>query len=83
MCGVAYTSYDNFFLFLQVINYERDINKAKEGETEELVYKKIAGFNEDLTGTVHKPQILQEDEVSESGEGSSGDEGENKGQLTK
>lgn len=68
---------------MQVINYERDINKAKEGETEELVYKKIAGFNEDLTGTVHKPQILQEGEVSESGEGSSDEEGENKGQLTK
>lgn len=71
------------FVLSQVINYERDINKAKEGETEELAYKKIAGFNEDLTGTVHKPQILQEDEVSDSGEGSSDDEDENKGQLIK
>ncbi|XP_026325074.1 serine/threonine-protein kinase RIO1 isoform X2 [Hyposmocoma kahamanoa] len=62
----------------EVINYERDINKAKEGETEELVYKKIAGFNEDITGTVHKPQILLEHEVSDSGEGSSEDEVENK-----
>lgn len=70
-------------MFFQVINYERDINKAKEGETDQLAYKKIAGFNEDLTGTVHKPQILQEDEVSESGEGSSDGEDENKGQLMK
>ncbi|CAG4950658.1 unnamed protein product [Colias eurytheme] len=51
----------------EVINYERDITKAKKGDTTDLIYKKIAGFNEDLTGTVDKPDILQEDEISESG----------------
>lgn len=77
---VSYTFVTTFFL-PQVINYERDIKKAKEGETEDLAYKKIAGFNEDLTGTVHKPEILQEDDVSDSGEGSSANEDEDKGQL--
>lgn len=55
---------------LQVINYERDIKKAKEGDTADLIYKKIAGFNEDLT-TVDKPDILQEDNISEDGSESS------------
>ncbi|KAL0822716.1 hypothetical protein ABMA28_004733 [Loxostege sticticalis] len=58
----------------EVINYERDITKAKKGETDDLAYKKIAGFNEDLT-TVDKPDILQEDDISESGsESVSGEE---------
>ncbi|XP_023936391.2 serine/threonine-protein kinase RIO1 [Bicyclus anynana] len=67
----------------EVINYERDINKAKKGETGDLAYKKIAGFNDDLTGTVDKPDILQEDEISDSAsESSSNDEAdENKGKF--
>lgn len=55
----------------QVINYERDITKAKKGDTEDLIYKKIAGFNEDLSGTVDKPEILQDVEISGSGSESS------------
>ncbi|XP_041987310.1 serine/threonine-protein kinase RIO1 [Aricia agestis] len=58
----------------EVINYERDINKAKEGDTDDLAYKKIAGFNEDLTGTVDVPDILQEDKISDSDSCSSSDE---------
>ncbi|KAI5645531.1 RIO1 family domain-containing protein [Phthorimaea operculella] len=60
----------------EVINYERDISKAKTGDTEDLMYKKIAGFNENLTGTAEKPDILQEDEIlSDSGsEGSDEDD---------
>ncbi|CAG5025146.1 unnamed protein product [Parnassius apollo] len=49
----------------EVINYERDISKAKKGDTEDLTYKKIAGFNEDLTGTVDKPDILKEDNIDD------------------
>ncbi|XP_075978660.1 RIO kinase 1 [Anticarsia gemmatalis] len=61
----------------EVINYERDITKAKKGETDDLIYKKIAGFNEDLTGTADKPEILQDVDISESGSGSgSSSEGE-------
>ncbi|XP_045766216.1 serine/threonine-protein kinase RIO1 [Maniola jurtina] len=58
----------------EVINYERDINKAKKGETADLAYKKIAGFNEDLTGTVDRPDILQDDAISDSGSEKSSDE---------
>lgn len=65
---------------LQVINYEQDITKAKQGETEDLTYKKVAGFNEDLTGTAVKPEILQDVAISESGsENSSEDEGNEEG----
>ncbi|XP_022129070.2 serine/threonine-protein kinase RIO1 [Pieris rapae] len=59
----------------EVINYERDINKAKKGDTADLIYKKIAGFNEDLS-TVDKPDILQEDNISESGSGSDSENNE-------
>ncbi|KAH9644148.1 hypothetical protein HF086_010363 [Spodoptera exigua] len=48
----------------EVINYERDINKAKTGNAEELAYKKIAGFKEDLSAA-DKPEILQEDILQE------------------
>lgn len=56
-----------------MINYERDITKAKKGDTDDLAYKKIAGFNEDLTAA-NKPEILQED-ASESGSESSSEGG--------
>ncbi|KPI91740.1 Serine/threonine-protein kinase RIO1 [Papilio xuthus] len=58
----------------EVINFERDISKAKKGETDDLTYKKIAGFNEDLTGTVDKPKILQEDDVNDEDGSESGSE---------
>ncbi|CAH2981200.1 unnamed protein product [Chilo suppressalis] len=64
----------------EVIDYERDINKAKKGETEDLIYKKIAGFNENLTGTINTPEILQNDEITDSESGSESnedDEGDN------
>ncbi|KAL4713585.1 hypothetical protein ACJJTC_005070 [Scirpophaga incertulas] len=67
----------------EVLNYERDINNAKQGETENLIYKKIAGFNEDLTGTVDKPDILnnnKNDSQSES-ESSSDDENDNENET--
>lgn len=54
----------------EVINYERDISKAKKGDTEDLTYKKIAGFKEDLSGTANRPEILEEDDVSGSSDSS-------------
>ncbi|KAJ8716258.1 hypothetical protein PYW08_013543 [Mythimna loreyi] len=57
----------------EVINYERDITKAKTGDTEDLAYKKIAGFNEDLTAA-DKPEILQEVDISASGSDSGSEE---------
>ncbi|XP_013190851.1 serine/threonine-protein kinase RIO1 [Amyelois transitella] len=60
----------------EVINYERDIKKAKDGEADDLMYKKIVGFNEKL-GTVDTPEILQDNSVSDS-ESDSEEEEENK-----
>ncbi|CAH1638819.1 unnamed protein product [Spodoptera littoralis] len=66
----------------EVINYERDINNAKKGDTEDLAYKKIAGFKEDLSAA-DKPDILQdeaailqEDDVNEDEESNSESESE-------
>ncbi|XP_047993715.1 serine/threonine-protein kinase RIO1 [Leguminivora glycinivorella] len=59
----------------EVINYERDINKAKKGDTEDLAYKKIAGFNEDLS-TVNKPEILEECDFSGRGSASGSESSE-------
>ncbi|CAH1638820.1 unnamed protein product [Spodoptera littoralis] len=66
----------------EVINYERGINNAKEGDTEDLASKKIAGFKEDLSA-VDKPDILQdeaailqEDDVNEDEESNSESESE-------
>ncbi|KAG6461654.1 hypothetical protein O3G_MSEX012769 [Manduca sexta] len=67
----------------EVINYERDIKKAKEGDTDDLAYKKIAGFKEDLSGTVDKPEILQEDEISSGSEDGSDDDDEQEGSKFK
>lgn len=78
--SLTFFYYYYYYLQFQVINYERDINKAKKGETEDLIYQKIAGFNEDFTGTVDKPQILQDEDVSCSGSGSSDDEDEDDGE---
>ncbi|XP_026486787.2 serine/threonine-protein kinase RIO1 [Vanessa tameamea] len=61
----------------EVINYERDITKAKKGETADLIYKKIAGFNEDFTGTVNKPDILEDDDLSGTGSEYSSDDDDN------
>lgn len=66
----------------EVINYERDITKAKKGDTEDLAYKKIAGFNEDLTAA-EKPDILQEDEISDSGSDSGSEGSDDDEQTTK
>ncbi|XP_018335842.1 serine/threonine-protein kinase RIO1 [Agrilus planipennis] len=63
---------------IEVVDYERDINKAKAGESVELVYKTLIGLKADLSGTVEKPQILDEmkneEEIEESNEESNGSE---------
>ncbi|KAG7296364.1 hypothetical protein JYU34_021503 [Plutella xylostella] len=56
----------------EVIDFERDIKKAREGDVEDLTYQKITGLKPDLTGTTNKPDILDYDDVSESGSGEDG-----------
>ncbi|KAM3966124.1 RIO kinase 1 [Aphomia sociella] len=61
----------------EVINYERDINQAKEGETDDLMYKKIAGFNEDLTVSANTPEILQNGSGAENNSDTDSDDDSN------
>lgn len=42
----------------EVIDFERDINQAKSGQAQDLVYKTLVGLKGDLSGTVQKPEIL-------------------------
>lgn len=60
-----------------MIDFERDINKAKSGDVNDLVYKTLVGLKADLSGTVSKPEIL-EDTDDESAEDEEEEEGESK-----
>lgn len=51
------------FIRLQVVDVERDINKAKEGAGDELVYKTITGLKSDLS-IESKPVLLQNTDKS-------------------
>lgn len=57
-------------MFLQVVDFERDINLIKSGSTNDnLIYHKMVGFKEDLSGTQNKPSLLEsESEKSEASE---------------
>ncbi|XP_044255152.1 serine/threonine-protein kinase RIO1 [Tribolium madens] len=48
----------------EVIDFERDINGAKSGLVDDLVYKTLIGLKADLSGTVQHPEILDERESS-------------------
>lgn len=54
----------------EVIDIERDINKAKSGMIDDLIYKTITGLKGDLSGTVTNPEILGNGSESGSGSGS-------------
>lgn len=42
----------------EVIDFERDINEAKAGIANNLVYKTLIGLKSDLSGTLDQPEIL-------------------------
>ncbi|XP_023014809.2 serine/threonine-protein kinase rio1 [Leptinotarsa decemlineata] len=46
----------------EVIDFERDINQAKAGHSENLIYKTLVGLKSDLSGTVQRPEILNGNE---------------------
>ena len=51
---------------LQVYDIERDINLVKSGATEEnLIYQKVVGLKDDLSGPQSVPDLL-DDDASES-----------------
>lgn len=55
----------------EVVDFERDINLAKSGEVNDLVYKTLVGLKSDLSGTIQKPELLDNNDKNS---GSSDDE---------
>ncbi|XP_044735344.1 serine/threonine-protein kinase RIO1 [Chrysoperla carnea] len=49
---------------MEVVDFERDIAKAKTGEGDDLIYKKLTGLKSDLSGAAVNPDILSSDENS-------------------
>ncbi|KAG5880511.1 hypothetical protein JTB14_003970 [Gonioctena quinquepunctata] len=67
----------------EVIDFERDINQAKAGNSENLVYNRLVGLKSDLSGTIQRPEILDSSEKESGDENSdeeetSSEEGESK-----
>ncbi|KAL3869725.1 hypothetical protein ACJMK2_042374 [Sinanodonta woodiana] len=61
----------------QVINFERDFEKAKKGETSEILYQIVTGLRSDLTGAQQQPALLANDNAAgkdRDGEASDTDE---------
>ncbi|XP_052774418.1 serine/threonine-protein kinase RIO1-like [Mya arenaria] len=50
----------------QVIDFERDYEKQRKGQGEELLYNKITGLRTDLSGPQQVPSLLQSDAMSET-----------------
>lgn len=49
------------------MDFERDISLVKSGLTnEDLIYQKIVGLKEDLSGPQNKPTILNDDDCDSS-----------------
>ncbi|XP_017770486.1 PREDICTED: serine/threonine-protein kinase RIO1 isoform X2 [Nicrophorus vespilloides] len=51
----------------EVLDVERDINKAKAGEND-LIYKTLIGLKSDLSGTSNKPEVLEDEDEQEGDE---------------
>ncbi|XP_066244976.1 serine/threonine-protein kinase RIO1 [Euwallacea similis] len=49
----------------EVIDFERDINLAKSGIADDLIYKTLVGLKADLSETVQRPEILGSDQENE------------------
>ncbi|XP_056630798.1 serine/threonine-protein kinase RIO1 [Diorhabda sublineata] len=59
----------------EVIDAERDINQAKAGTAESLIYKTLVGLKSDLSGTIQKPEILESKSSEESSDDINSDDG--------
>lgn len=60
----------------EVVDFERDINLVKSGEVNDLVYKTLVGLKSDLSGTVQKPEILENKEEESGSESNTSDSDE-------
>merc|ERR1719494_1763739 len=53
-----------------VIDFEKDARKAKQGDVEDVYYPSVTGLNKELTGVKKQPDILASDLVHETDESS-------------
>jgi RIO kinase 1 len=44
----------------EVVDFEQDMKKAKEGKAEEIMYQKVIGMKSDLTGALLIPKLLED-----------------------
>merc|ERR1719476_818326 len=51
-----------------VIDFEKDARKAKQGDVEDVYYPSVTGLNKELTGVKKQPDILASDSVHTSQE---------------
>ncbi|KAG8230324.1 hypothetical protein J437_LFUL000595 [Ladona fulva] len=58
----------------EIVHFERDINQAKSGQGEKLVYETILGMKGDLSGPRTNPELLSESEDGSEEEGSNSDD---------
>lgn len=47
----------------QVVDFEKDAEKAKEGQAEEILYSTLTGLKPDLTGVLAHPELLNSEVV--------------------
>lgn len=45
----------------EVLDFEKDMEKAKDGKTEDIMYQKVIGMKSDLSGTLLIPKLLEGD----------------------
>lgn len=53
----------------QVVDFEKDAEKAKEGQAEEILYCTLTGLKHDLTGVQAHPELLENSKNARSEEG--------------
>ncbi|XP_028406299.1 serine/threonine-protein kinase RIO1-like [Dendronephthya gigantea] len=59
-----------------VLDFENDMEKAREGDTEEILYRTLTGMKADLSGAQERPVLLQDSQTEISHECCEDDESE-------
>ena len=49
----------------QVVHFEKDAERAKEGQAEEILYSKLTGLKPDLTGVLAHPELLKNSDAGD------------------
>ncbi|XP_064605652.1 serine/threonine-protein kinase RIO1-like [Liolophura sinensis] len=49
----------------EVLNFEKDYDKARRGDVQQILYQTVTGLKSDLSGAQEKPQLLNASETAE------------------